>query len=81
MLLSKLRIATAVVLGASLLPSYGDMVRNTNSSTWQGSQSTRGGKIGIISTSRKTPNPVVSFHKPNKQVIQQAKKMGLLPSE
>jgi hypothetical protein len=38
-------------------------------------------KIRIIAASRKTPNPVVSFHKPSKQVIQQAKKLGLLPKE
>jgi hypothetical protein len=38
-------------------------------------------KIRIISTSRKTPNSVVSFHKPSKQVIQQAKKMRLLPPD
>ena len=38
-------------------------------------------KIRIIATSRMTPNPVVSFHKPSKQVIQQAKKLGLLPKE
>jgi hypothetical protein len=36
-------------------------------------------KIRIIATSRKTPNPVVSFHKPSKQMIQQAKRMGMLP--
>jgi hypothetical protein len=38
-------------------------------------------KIRIISTSRKTPNPVVSFHKPSKQVIREAKKRGLMPSD
>jgi hypothetical protein len=38
-------------------------------------------KIRIIATSRKTPNPVVSFQKPSKQVVQQAKKMGLLPQD
>jgi hypothetical protein len=38
-------------------------------------------KIRIIATSRKTPNPVVSFQKPSKQVVQQAKKMGLLPPD
>jgi hypothetical protein len=38
-------------------------------------------KIRIISTSRKTPNPVVSFHRPSKQVIRQATKMGLLPPD
>jgi predicted outer membrane protein len=38
-------------------------------------------KIRIIATSRKTPNPVVSFHKPSKQAVQQAKKMGLLPAD
>ncbi len=38
-------------------------------------------KIRIIATSRKTPNPVVSFHKTSKQVIREAKKRGLLPPE
>ena len=38
-------------------------------------------KIRIITTSRKTPNPVVSFHKPSKQVIREAKKTGLMPSD
>jgi hypothetical protein len=38
-------------------------------------------KIRIIATSRKTPNHVVSFHKTSKLVIQQAKKMGLLPPD
>jgi hypothetical protein len=36
-------------------------------------------KIRITATSRKTAHPVVSFHKTSKQVIRQAKKMGLLP--
>ena len=36
-------------------------------------------KICIIASSRKTPNPVVSFHKPSKQTVRQAKKLGLLP--
>ena len=31
-------------------------------------------KIRIMATSRKTPNPVVSFHKTSKQVIREAKK-------
>ena len=38
-------------------------------------------KIRIIATSRKTPNPVVSFQKPSKQVLQQAKRMGLVPPD
>jgi hypothetical protein len=38
-------------------------------------------KIVIIATSRKTPNPVVSFDKPSKQVIREAKKRGLLPPD
>jgi hypothetical protein len=38
-------------------------------------------KIRIIATSRKTPNPVISFHKPSKQVIREAKKRGLLPPD
>ena len=38
-------------------------------------------KIRIISTSPKTPNPVVSFYKPSKQVIRLAKKLGLLPPQ
>ena len=35
-------------------------------------------KIRVIATSRKTPNPVVSFYKPSKQVIRIAIKLGLL---
>jgi hypothetical protein len=38
-------------------------------------------KIRIITSSRKTPNPVVSSHKPSKQVIREAKKRGLMPSD
>jgi hypothetical protein len=38
-------------------------------------------KIRIIATSSKTKNPVVSFYKPSRQVIQQAKKRGLLPPD
>jgi hypothetical protein len=36
-------------------------------------------KIRIITTSSKAPNPVISFYKPSKQVVRQAKKRGLLP--
>jgi hypothetical protein len=36
-------------------------------------------KIRIITTSSKTPNPVISFYKPSRQVVRQAKKRGLLP--
>jgi hypothetical protein len=36
-------------------------------------------KIRSIGTSSKTPNPVVSFYKPSKQAVRQAKKRGLLP--
>jgi hypothetical protein len=36
-------------------------------------------KIRAIGTSSKTPNPVVSFYKPGKQVVRKARKMGLLP--
>jgi hypothetical protein len=38
-------------------------------------------KIRIIATSRKTPNPIVSFHKTSKQVIREARKRGLLPPD
>jgi hypothetical protein len=36
-------------------------------------------KIRIVTTSSKTPNPVISFYKPSKQVVRQAEKRGLLP--
>jgi hypothetical protein len=36
-------------------------------------------KFRIVTTYSKTPNPVVSFYKPSRQVIRQAKKRGLLP--
>ena len=36
-------------------------------------------KIRIVTTSSKTPNPVISFYNPSKQVVHQARKMGLLP--
>jgi hypothetical protein len=36
-------------------------------------------KIRIITTSSKTPNPVISFYKSSKQVVRQAEKRGLLP--
>jgi hypothetical protein len=35
-------------------------------------------KIRIITTSSKTPNPVISFYKPSRQVVQQSKNGGLL---
>jgi hypothetical protein len=38
-------------------------------------------KIRVITTSSKTTNPVVSFHKSSRQVVQQAKKRGLLPPD
>jgi hypothetical protein len=38
-------------------------------------------KIRIIATAGKTKNPVVSFYKPSRQVIQQAKNRGLLPPD
>jgi hypothetical protein len=38
-------------------------------------------KICIIASSKKTPNPVVSFQKIRKQTVQHAKKRGLLPPE
>jgi hypothetical protein len=38
-------------------------------------------KIRIVTTSRKTARPVIAFHKPSKQMVRQAKKMGLLPSD
>jgi hypothetical protein len=38
-------------------------------------------KIRIVTTSRKTTSPVVSFLKPSRQLVRQAKKMGLLPQE
>jgi hypothetical protein len=38
-------------------------------------------KIRIVTTSRKTSRPVVSFSKPSKQLVRQAKKMGLLPPD
>jgi hypothetical protein len=38
-------------------------------------------KIKIIATSSKTKNAVVSFYKPSRQVVQQAKKRGLLPAD
>jgi hypothetical protein len=36
-------------------------------------------KIRIIATSSKMANPVVSFYKPSRQVVRQAKNRGLLP--
>jgi hypothetical protein len=36
-------------------------------------------KIRIIATSNKTKNPVVTFYKPSKQAVREAKKRGLLP--
>jgi hypothetical protein len=38
-------------------------------------------KIRVISTSSKTKNPVVSFSKPSRQLVREAKKRGLLPPE
>jgi hypothetical protein len=38
-------------------------------------------KISIVTTSRKTTRPVVSFFKPSKQLVRQAKKLGLLPPD
>jgi hypothetical protein len=38
-------------------------------------------KIRVIGTSSKTKNPVISFSKPSKQLVRQAKKMGLLPPD
>jgi hypothetical protein len=38
-------------------------------------------KIRIVAASRKTPNPVISFHKPSKRVTRLAKKMGVLPPD
>jgi hypothetical protein len=38
-------------------------------------------RIKIIATSSKTKNPVISFYKPSRQAVQQAKKMGLLPPD
>jgi hypothetical protein len=38
-------------------------------------------RIKFIATSNKTKNPVISFYKPSRQAVQQAKKMGLLPPD
>jgi hypothetical protein len=38
-------------------------------------------KIRVITTSNKTKNPVVSFYKPSRQLVWQAKLRGLLPPE
>jgi hypothetical protein len=38
-------------------------------------------KIRIVTTSRKTSSPVIAFYRPSKQLVRQAKKMGLLPSD
>jgi hypothetical protein len=38
-------------------------------------------KIRVIATSSKTKNPVISFSKPSKQLVKQAKKKGLLPPD
>jgi hypothetical protein len=38
-------------------------------------------KIRVIASSRKTKNPVISFSEPSKQLVRQAKKLGLLPPD
>jgi hypothetical protein len=38
-------------------------------------------KIRIVATSHKTPRPVIAFYKPSKQLVRQAKKMGLFPPD
>lgn len=38
-------------------------------------------KIRIVTTSRKTTRPVVSFLEPSRQMVRQAIKMGLLPPD